>query len=386
MPDALFYHSDCRYFRGDIPCAPNKREGVHCDGCRYYQPVTENILIIKLGAAGDVLRTTPLLHPLKAEHPLARIWWLTQTPELVPRSHVDRILKWSSESLETLGGIHFARLINLDKDAHACALASRLNADKKEGFVLGTFGESKPANDRAQFKFNTGIFDDVSIANRKDYFTELFEICGYTYAGEAYILDPVEPMAFPELDRTHPLVGLNTGAGARWTSRLWSTEQWIKLVEMILASGRGVLLLGGPEEDARNHEISKATGGRAQYIGYYHLKEFITLMDQCELVVSGVTMGMHIAIALKKKLVLINNIFNPFEFSDLFGLGEIVQPDRQCKCYFRGQCVNPDYFCLDHMPAEKIFAAVERVWAGKLRQDPLHSPGMVLSTSSVSKS
>ena len=379
MPDALFYHADCRHFRGDIPCVPNKREGVHCDGCPYYEPVTENILIIKLAAAGDVLRTTPLLHPLKSEHPTARIWWLTQTPELVPASHVDRILKWSTESLETLSGLHFARLINLDKDAHACALASRLTADKKEGFVLGEFGESAPANERAVAKFITGIFDDVSIANRKDYPTELFEICGYTYRDEDYILDPVPPITLPDLDRSRPLVGLNTGAGARWTSRLWSTTQWTRLAEMILASGRGVLLLGGPEEDERNREISLATGGRAQYIGYYHLKEFIALMDQCELVVSGVTMGMHIAIALKKKLVLINNIFNPFEFRLLYGLGEIIQPDKNCLCFFRGQCVNPDYFCLDHLPAEKIFAAVQRVGAGSFQQEPLIPPGMVLS-------
>ncbi|MDP4198929.1 MAG: glycosyltransferase family 9 protein [Bacteroidota bacterium] len=379
MPEAMLYHADCRHFRGDIPCAPNKREGVHCEGCAYYDPVSENVLIIKLGAAGDVLRTTPLLHPLKLEHPNARIWWLTQSPELVPGSHVDRILKWSTESLQTLDGIHFARLINLDKDAHACALATRLTADRKEGFINGSFAQAMPANDRAVPKFLTGLFDDVSLANRKDYFTELFEICGYRYNGETYLLDAVAPISFPDLDLSLPLIGLNTGAGARWTSRLWSTDQWIELVELILASGKGVLLLGGPDEDERNRAIHKATRGGAQYIGYYHLREFIALMDHCELVVTGVTMGMHIALALRKKTVLINNIFNPFEFSDLFGLGEIVQPDKRCMCYFRGQCVNPDYFCLDHLPANKIHAAIERVSSGRFKQASLDTPGLILS-------
>jgi heptosyltransferase-2 len=36
-------------------------------------------------------------------------------------------------------------------------------------------------------------------------------------------------------------------------------------------------------------------------------------------------MGMHITLALGKKIVLMNNIFNPYEF-DLFGKGEIVAP------------------------------------------------------------
>ena len=26
-------HADCRHFKGDRPCVPHKREGVHCEGC-----------------------------------------------------------------------------------------------------------------------------------------------------------------------------------------------------------------------------------------------------------------------------------------------------------------------------------------------------------------
>jgi len=381
--DSLFYHADCRLFRGDIPCEPNKREGVHCDGCPHYDPVTENILIIKLGAAGDVLRTTPILTPLRKQHPHARIWWLTYSPELVPRSQVDRILKWNSESLATLDALHFTRLINLDKDQYAVALATTLSADIREGFVMGKLGESEPANDRAKQKFLTGIFDDVSLANRKDFGTELFEICGFAFKGEEYILDIPTGIEFSSLDNTRPIVGLNTGAGARWTSRLWPIEQWAALANRILDSGRNVLLLGGPDEDARNREIGKLTQGRAQYIGYFPLTEFIALMNHCELIVTGVTMGMHIAMALKKKLVLVNNIFNPYEFGNLYGLGEIVQPNKQCLCFFRGHCINPDYFCLDHLSVEKMFAAVERVSKtprGEMKQGELVVPGIILKT------
>ncbi len=382
MHNSLIYHSDCRYFRGDIPCAPNKREGVHCDGCSHYDAITENILVIKLGAAGDVLRTTPILTPLRKEHPHARIWWLTHSPDLVPKSHVDRVLKWNSESLETLHAIQFSRLINLDKDHYACALASRLTAERKDGFLLGKFGESEPANDLARAKFLTGIFDDVSLANHLEFTTELFAICGYECAGEEYILDTPRALEFAALDRSRPLAGLNTGAGARWTSRLWPVERWAELAESILDSGRNVILLGGPDEEERNREIHERTHGRAQYLGYFPLSEFIALVDNCELIVSGVTMGMHIAMALRKKLVLMNNIFNPYEFGDLYGLGEIVQPNKQCTCFFRGHCINPDYFCLDDLPVSKMFAAVERVWntpRGQMQQEPLVVPGMILS-------
>ncbi len=383
----MIYKSDCRHFRGDIPCAPNKREGVHCDGCPHYDAVTENILIIKLGAAGDVLRTTPILAPLRKEYPHARIWWLTHSPALVPALLVDRILTWKSENIEILHALHFARILNLDKDHYACALASTLSADVKDGFVLGPFGEAAPANDRANAKFVTGIFDDVSLKNHNDYPTELFETCGYTFQGEEYLIDAPVKETFLNLDTTRPLVGLNTGAGARWTSRLWNIEHWVQIAEHIHASGKNVLLLGGPDEDERNREIHRRTGGKAQYIGYFNLQQFIALMHHCELVVTGVTMGMHIAIALKKKIVLINNIFNPYEFGNLYGLGEIVQPDAQCLCFFRGQCINPDYFCLDHLSVEKVFASFARVAVtqnGKHEQAPLVMPGMITQPSLAS--
>ena len=69
------YKSDCRKFKGDVPCELNKLHGITCDDCEYYKPTLERILIIKHGRMGDVLRTTPLLRKLKKEYPKAEIWW-----------------------------------------------------------------------------------------------------------------------------------------------------------------------------------------------------------------------------------------------------------------------------------------------------------------------
>ena len=65
----MVIHDDCRLYKGDLPCKPHKQTGVHCNGCPHYDPLKERILIIKLGAIGDVIRTTPILHRLKKEFP-----------------------------------------------------------------------------------------------------------------------------------------------------------------------------------------------------------------------------------------------------------------------------------------------------------------------------
>ena len=78
------YHSDCIHFRGDLPCAPHKRAGYHCATCPEYHVQEGRILIIKLGATGDVIRTTPLIHKLRETYPDHAIHWLTYSPEVVP--------------------------------------------------------------------------------------------------------------------------------------------------------------------------------------------------------------------------------------------------------------------------------------------------------------
>ena len=67
---------DCRHFLGDRPCAWHKREGLLCT-CEHYEPITQRVLIVKLDAMGDVLRTTALLPArLRAEYGLE--WGLAQ--------------------------------------------------------------------------------------------------------------------------------------------------------------------------------------------------------------------------------------------------------------------------------------------------------------------
>ena len=58
---------DCRQFRWDRPCAPHKRTGVTCATCeRDYDPVRSRLLVVKLAALGDVLRTTAMLPAIHA--------------------------------------------------------------------------------------------------------------------------------------------------------------------------------------------------------------------------------------------------------------------------------------------------------------------------------
>ncbi|MCX7879889.1 MAG: glycosyltransferase family 9 protein [Ignavibacteria bacterium] len=346
--------SDCKFFRGDVPCTPHKKFGVVCSDCNFYIPRENIILIIKLGAIGDVIRTTPLLHRIFEEHPKSAVWWLTYTPEIIP-SIVDKVLPFNLDSILLLQQTEFYKVINLDKDLNACALSKSLRAKEKYGFTLEN-GKPSPVNELSFHKFLTGLFDSVNKENKKSYLEEIFEIVGWKYNGEEYILETDNSIRWNIPNNGAPIIGLNVGCGGRWVSRLWPEHNWIELVKLLQDNNYFPLLLGGESENEKNLRISKITG--AYYPGFFDLKTFISLVNQCDLVVTAVTMALHIAIGLKKKVILFNNIFNRCEF-ELFGRGLIIEPEKPCKCFFSPTCTNTEYFCMDYIFPSKVFQEIK---------------------------
>jgi ADP-heptose:LPS heptosyltransferase len=348
----MIVHEDCRYFKGDIPCRPHKEEGVHCNNCSFYDPVKEHILIIKLGAIGDVIRTTPILHKLKEVYPKAMVHWLTHTPDILP-DQIDKAYRFVPEHIDVLKQIHFDWLYNLDKDREACALANVVQAKKKKGFILKN-GYPYPLDEAAKQKWITGLFDDANKKNTKSYLEEIFEICGFRFNGEEYILNAKQEQVW-NLPKDKKIIGLNTGCGPRWKSRLWPESHWIALSELLMKNGYEVLFLGGKREDIKNKRLAEKTGG--QYLGHFSLQVFIDLMNQCNLVVTAVTMALHIALGLKKKVVLFNNIFNAHEF-ELYNRGIIIEPPKECKGCFMNDC---EKTCMELILPKDVFGKVKKL-------------------------
>ncbi len=267
---------------------------------------------------------------------------------------MDRALGFELPNIVSLLADQFDLLINLDKDREAIALAEKISAKSKEGFGMDPqTGKCVPLNERARHKWMTGLFDDINKANRKSYPQEIFELCGFEFGGERYILD-VEDHRW-SITEPHPLIGLNTGCGGRWTTRLWPDSHWIELITRLKSSGKGVLLLGGPQEHEKNVHLASATG--TAYLGTFPLKQFISLMSQCDIVVTAVTMALHIAIGLGKKLILFNNIFNRNEF-ELYGLGEILEPPVDCKGCFKSAC---EQNCMSLIEPAEVCSAIQRL-------------------------
>jgi ADP-heptose:LPS heptosyltransferase len=345
---------NCLHFKGHIPCGPNKLRNKVCASCDEYKPISKRILIIKLGAIGDVIRTTPLVVKYRQLYPDCHITWLTHTPDILPAKQINTILKFDFASVYAVQNQIFDIAINLDKEPEACALLKDVKATEKYGYIWKNH-HIDAATPNAEHKLITGFFDNISKGNTRHYMDEIFEICHQPFNDEPYLLDVDASLAekWTSLKKQadgKKVIGLNTGCGKRWTTRLWPNEYWIELIKKLKQHGYAPVLLGGEAEDENNRFLEKASG--AFYPGHFSLKEFIALTSNCDLVVTQVSMMMHIVTALKLPLVLMNNIFNKHEFY-LYNNGVIVGPTSGCDCYYGNTCKR-ERSCMHDISVEMI--------------------------------
>ncbi|NOZ47730.1 MAG: glycosyltransferase family 9 protein [Chlorobi bacterium] len=353
---------DCIYFKGHIPCEPNKQNESVCDNCKDYIKIEKRILIIKLGAIGDVIRTTPLIVKYKKKYPNAHFTWLTLSPDVLPKDQIHVIYKYNHTAVFNILHQQFDIAINLDKEIEACALLSDVNADEKYGFIWKN-NHIDIATNNAEHKLITGLFDSISIKNTKHYLDEIFEICHLDFNDEPYLLNFNSKIAekwkaiFEEKAQKKVIVGLNTGCGKRWQTRLWPNNHWIAYINLLHKNNYFPVLLGGADEDANNQFIANETN--TYYPGHFSLEEFISLTSNCDIIVTQVSMMMHIATALQKKLVLMNNIFNKNEYY-LYNRGKIIEPETGCDCYYGITCLR-DIPCMNDLKPASVFEITKQL-------------------------
>ncbi len=139
-----------------------------------------------------------------------------------------------------------------------------------------------------------------------------------------------------------------------------------KLVEIAKSQDADAPLVEVPRHTARDldKDLKRAKilkWGPGGKIDFHALRvTFVTMLFEC-----GANPKEAQSLARHKTLDLTMNVYaraRDERRSSIAGkVGEIIEPDKPCQCFFRGTCINPEYFCLEHLPVDKLYAAIERV-------------------------
>lgn len=195
------------------------------------------------------MRCTTILHPIRKKYPNHEIWWLTDYPEILRGDFVEKIIKFSPESLFSLSHTSFDIVYSLDKEIVCASLAGRIEAPMKKGFCTDGF-KILPFDEDAEYLWRRGIDDEKMKADKRHYLDEIFEVCGFTFAEEPYILPVYSIPKIPAAQLSDArkikkaIVGLNTGTSITWKTRLWKESHWQMLIESLIEQDFQVVLLG----------------------------------------------------------------------------------------------------------------------------------------------
>lgn len=360
--------NDCAHFRGDKPCRFRRV----CEDCPHFEPAGPGVLVIKCRAQGDVLRTTPLLPGLRLKHPASRLTWVVdpESADLLDNNpYLHRVLPFHLETVLALQAEEFEAVYCLDKEPALTALAGQVKGARKYGFGLDRNGALKVFNRAAAYAYRLGVDDDLKFRrNEKTYQEIVAEAAEVDYRRNEYVFAPrPETKAKAEaffkklrLSGRRPAVGLNTGAGTKFETKQWPVPHYRALVRMLTSKlGADVFLLGGPRETKMNEALARSAGPRVHNTGTGHsLLEFAGFVDRMDAVVTSDTLGMHIAIALKKKVVALFGPTCPQEI-DLYGRGVKLWAGAACAPCYRQTC--PDPVCMKGLSPAAVFDEVRKL-------------------------
>ena len=368
----MIVRQECRFFVQDRPCRFHKTEGVVCDGCSYFAGMHPRILIIKLDALGDVLRTMAILPPLKKKYPDSYITWITREnalPLFENSQLVDEVLCYGDPAAtHLLYGMHFDIVINPDTNRAAAMMASLADADEKMGFVIDASGGIAASNEAAYEWFLMGINDELKKLNTKTYQRIILDMLDLDESSSyiPLILSDKERESgrlFREeygLDGDGHVIGLNVGAGGRWQNKVWPLEHYEVLIDRLIERRMHIVLLGGSGEKDRLAVLKQKFGDKVVSADSDNsLREFFSILNICDIIVSSDTMAAHAGLALEKKAVILFGPTSVNEF-ETYGRGIKLTADIDCLVCYRTTCTKKPN-CMDLLSPKTVEHALLRL-------------------------
>ena len=298
-----------------------------------------SVLIIKLGATGDVVRTTPLLR--RFDGPVS---WITAKNNLELLQGVDpevRCVSW--ENRKHVADTTYDLVINLEDDRETSSFLKKLKFKQLFGAYLNGDDKLDYTSDSREWfdlslisRYGRAEADRRKLLNRRTYQELVFSGLGFEFAGETYLLpEPIET-------RLSGDVAIAADAGP-----VWPMKQWAYYGELIRRlKDKGLIVNVLPKRSSLLQHLSD-------------------VRNHCCLV-GGDSLPMHLALGTGTQCVTLFNCTSPWEIYDYGIQTKVVSPLLEEFFYQRGY---------DRRATTAI--GVDEVEAAVLKQLEIPAPVMI---------
>jgi lipopolysaccharide heptosyltransferase I len=336
-----------------------------------------NVLIVRLGALGDIVHAVPAAAAIRAAWPDARIDWLVDAKH---RGIVDLVtcidrtvplqratLAGWAEVVRTLRQVRYDWAIDFQGLLKSAVLARASGAARVVGFSIWHLREKGAwpfYTSRGGGELDgagTGLHPSVGGAHVIRQNLRLLRTLGIDDQRIAFPLAEVESGA---LARVRAIVGDAPFAlinpGAAWPNKRWLPERFGQLAAFLREVRQlPSFVLWGPGEERTAQAVADTSDGAAQLAPPTSLTDLLALCRAAALMVSGDTGPLHIATAAGTPTVSIFGPTDPDRNGPWAPLDLSVSRYSACRCHYQRRCHERSW-CLGDVPVSDVTAAVQQ--------------------------
>jgi heptosyltransferase-1 len=351
------------------------------------------LLVVRLGAMGDILHALPAVTALRIAHPEWTIEWVVEPTwrallaaegssgrdtskaaamqPLVDRLHIAASKQWRKHPLaaQTRSEIsalryglkleHYDAVLDL-QGALRSAIIARMAVSRR--FI----GESNPREKLARWLFSERIDTHTPHVIEQD--IELASAVAGDALSPVQPLLPTDPVAeawagerLASADGS-PLILINPGAG--WGAKRWPVERYADVARGLLNRGYRVLVNAGPGEVSLADAIMKKTGGGATPL-LGSIEQLISTTRRVNLIIAGDTGPLHLACALGRPVIGIYGPTDPSRNGPYGTRFKVLRSPESRRDHTRHEA--PEAGLLTIMPEDVLQAADELLYSESAR-------------------
>ncbi|MBI4208837.1 MAG: lipopolysaccharide heptosyltransferase II [Deltaproteobacteria bacterium] len=327
---------------------------------------SQRILIVRLGAIGDVVNCLPLLNRLKNADPQRYIAWAVEPkayPILEGHRSIDKIFLFPrKEPWKIPQFIAQIRQQRFD-------IALDLQRILKSGLI--TLFSKAPVRlgfDRSRCKEGNGLFTNQKIPSHPHSgvmleqfleFADLLKVPPSPVEWKIAIPSEIHSWADKLLaPLSHPRIAIHLGASK--PANRWRSERYLELAQRIQKNwGAGILFTGGIEEAEASHKIKNSSNLFLNLVGKTNLKQTAAVLQRCDLVIGGDTGPIHLAVAMGTPVVTLFGAANPQRTGPYGYTSWVVRKDLFCSPCGQRTCPLKTYACLEELRVDDVMGKVQ---------------------------
>jgi lipopolysaccharide heptosyltransferase I len=344
------------------------------------------ILILRLSAVGDVIRTLPAVKALKKYNPSSSITWVVEEPSqsllesqpeidgviLFPRKRWTEGMKSIRRMWRTIGEV-WGFILDLRRrrfdvvlDFHGVLKSGLLSffsgspkrigfnrKSSREGNFLFSNVKVRPPEERmSRFQKNFALLRGMGLEVKS--FAPKLHIRG---EDREYVESFFNNLSTP-LKR--PFIAIHPGTSSKTFYKRWMPDQYAQLADRLIRELKAtVIFTWGPEEVKwvegirREMKESSILGPRTE-----SLTQLAEVFRRCDLYIGGDTGPMHIASLMGTPVVVIYGPTDPI-MNEPFGQHKKVRKEVGCNPCRKHSC--KDLTCLKTINANDVFKATKEI-------------------------